>query len=60
MIPYTEAYKDVTASFSPTHKVYNQIKEYAATLSPPFQLDITTGSIPLAVIISFFSKLVCC
>ena len=54
------SYKDVTASFSPTHKVYNQIKEYAATLSPPVQLDITTGSIPSAVIISFFSKLICC
>ena len=41
-----------SASFSPTHKVYNQIKECAATLCPLVQLDITIGSIPPAIIIS--------
>ena len=36
----------------PTCKVYNQIKECAATLCPLVQLDITIGSIPPAIIIS--------
>lgn len=59
-LTYTQVVQVILALFKlsifGSIQVYNQICQYAASLSPPVILDITKDPIPADVIISYFRK----